>query len=293
MTKPTLFLLTFFPVLFFGQSDFCNKSYGESYFPLEIGFEKKISWGSAIYSEKITEKTELNGVEYFKYVQDFGNGTSYDLLLRKHNDTIFMYNEVKKKDNILLIAKPEKGLKWPTGEIYAADGKFETPYCNYENLLVIKYKYSNGEKETRYYKKGLGLVAITNREGIKGICMPNKDEAQSLMQPLSATGCEKEKETSMIRECTLNFINSYVSEKLRNTKVKPPKENGSLEFKVKVSGTGEVVEVKSLNTLSGGNPTKNAIVKILKSLPKFNPTKTADKKAVNTYLNISIPIKVK
>ncbi|NQX86715.1 MAG: hypothetical protein HRT67_12565 [Flavobacteriaceae bacterium] len=293
MNRKTFILLIILPILTFGQSDFCDKSFGESYFPLEIGFEKQITWGNAFYVEKVTERTEINGKEYYKYEQDFGNGTVYDLLLRNQNDTIYMYNEVKKKDNILLIAKPQKGIKWDKGKISEIEGSFETPYCNYENLLVVENKYSNGTKEKRYYKKGLGLVAITTKKGIKGICLPNKEETKSLFVPMSFGGCENETDKEKITKCTMRAIHSYVIEKLKTEKVKPPKENGILKYKVKIAKTGYVSDVETLNSISGDNQIRKTIKKIIESLPKFNPAKTADKKAVGTNIELSIPIKTK
>lgn len=293
MKRTTFLLLTIFPILSFGQSEFCDKSFGESYFPLSIGFEKHITWGDAFYVEKVTEKIEIDGKEYYKYEQDFGKGTIYDLLLRNQNDTIYMYNEVKKKDNILLIAIPEKGASWDTGKIAEINGSFETPYCNYENLIVVENKYSNGTKEKRYYKKGLGLVAITNKKGIKGICLPNKEETESLVQPLSFVGCENESDKSKVTECTMKSIHSFIIDKLKTLKIKPPKEEGILKFKVSISKTGHVSNVETLNSISGGNQARKEIKKIIESLPKFIPTKTADKKAVGTNIELSIPIKTK
>jgi hypothetical protein len=293
MKRITILLLAILPILTFGQSEFCDKSFGDSYFPLEIGFEKHITWGNAFYVEKVTEKKEIDGIEYFKYEQDFRNGTIYDLLLRNQNDTIFMYNEVKKKDQILLIAKPQKGIKWETGKIAEIDGSFETPYCNYENLIVVENKYSNGTKEKRYYKKGLGLVAITSKKGIKGICLPNKEETEALFVPMSFVGCENEADKEKITECTMKAIHSYVIKKLKTEKIKPPKEDGTLKYKVKIAKTGYVSDVETLNSIPGGNQTRKTIKKIIESLPKFNPAKTADKKAVGTNIELSIPIKTK
>ncbi len=204
-----------------------------------------------------------------------------------------MYNEVKKKDQILLIAKPQKGIKWETGKIAEIDGSFETPYCNYENLIVVENKYSNGTKEKRYYKKGLGLVAITSKKGIKGICLPNKEETEALFVPMSYVRCENEADKEKITECTMKAIHSYVIEKLKTEKIKPPKEDGTLKYKVKIAKTGYVSDVETLNSIPGGNQTRKTIKKIIESLPKFNPAKTADKKAVGTNIELSIPIKTK
>jgi hypothetical protein len=267
MRKIIIGILTILPFLSFGQSEFCEKKFGESFFPLEIGFEKMITWGSSIYVEKITEKIKINGIEYFKYVQDFRNGTVYNLLLRNQNDTIFNYNKKKKTENILLIAKPIKGIKWKNSKIKEIDGSFETPYCNYENLLVIENKNSDGTKTKRYYKKGLGLVAITGKKGIKGICLPNK---------------------SKVSECTLESIKLYVSEKLSLKKFKQPREHGVLKFKMYVSKEGIVSNVETLNSIPGGKQIRKTIKNIIKSLPKFIPARTAERKTVGTTIKLDI-----
>ena len=91
----------------------------------------------------------------------------------------------------------------------------------------------------------------------------------------------------------MSSIHLYVTNKLKSEKIKPPKEEGTLNFKVHISKTGEVSDVETLNSLAGGNQMRKAIVRIIKSLPKFNPTKTADKKAVGTFVKLSIPIRIK
>ncbi|WP_159090905.1 hypothetical protein [Aquimarina aquimarini] len=48
-----------------------------------------------------------------------------------------------------------------------------------------------------------------------------------------------------------------------------------------------------MNSIPGGNQARKEIKKIIESLPKFIPTKTADKKAVGTNIELSIPIKTK
>lgn len=292
--KRTIFLLlAILPFLTYGQSEFCEKSFGESYYPLKIGFEKHLTWGTATYIEKVTGTTEKDGIEYFNYEQDFGGGTSYDLLLRKQNDTVFMYNEKQKKDVILLIERPIIGTKWESGKVVEIDGFFESPFCNYKNLLVIENKYPDGSKEKRFYKKGLGLVAVTTKKGIKGICLPNKEETESLFVPMSFIGCENEPNKEKITECTMKAIHSYVIEKLKAKNIKPPKEDGILKYKVKIAKTGYVSDVETLNSIPGGNQTRKTIKNIIESLPKFNPAKTADKKAVGTNIELSIPIKTK
>ena len=57
MKKEILLLFTIIPFLIYGQSDFCEKNFGESYYPLKIGFEKQLTWGTATYTEKVTGTT--------------------------------------------------------------------------------------------------------------------------------------------------------------------------------------------------------------------------------------------
>ncbi len=293
MKKITILVLAILPILTFGQSNFCDKSFGESYYPLKIGFEKNLTWGTAKYVEKVTGTTEKNGIEYFNYEQDFGGGTSYDLLLRKKNDTVFMYNEKQKKDVILLIERPIKGTKWESGKVVDTDGFFESPFCDYKNLLVIENKYPNGNKEKRFYKKGLGLVAVTTKKGIKGMCVPSKEESKALLKPFSAFGCEDLPTKEEVQECTIKFINSYLSERLSKKKIKIPKEEGILKFKLHSDNTGKVVKIEKLNSIRGGKQVQKAIIEILYSLPKFRPLTTSEKKTIGTRFELSVPIKTK
>lgn len=293
MKKITLFIFSLFPFLMFGQSDFCEKSFGESYYPLEIGFKKHLTWGTSTYIEKVTGKTEKNGIEYYNYEQDFGGGTSYDLLLRKQNDTVFMFNEEQKKDVILLIERPLEGVKWHSGKVIDINGSFESPYCNYNGLLVIQNKYPNGNKEKRFYKKGLGLVAVTTKKGIKGMCVPSKEESQALTKPMAAPGCEDLTTKEEVKECTFNYINTYLSERLSKKNIKTPKEEGILKFKLHSDNTGKVVKIEKLNSIRGGKQVQKAIMEILYTLPKFRPLMTSEKKSVGTRFELSIPIKTK
>ncbi|MCL8009541.1 hypothetical protein M8845_19125 [Gelidibacter japonicus] len=293
MKITTLLLLTLFPFLIYGQSDFCEKTFGESYYPLKIGFEKHLTWGNATYIEKVTGTTKKEGIEYFNYEQDFGAGTSYNLLLRKQNDTVFMYNEEQKKDVILLIERPVVGTKWESGKVIDTNGFFESPFCNYENLLVIENKYSSGDKEKRFYKKGLGLVAVTTNTGIKGMCVPNEEETKALTKPLSAFECTEETNKEAIAKCTMTYIHSYLIGELKKKKLKTPKEEGILKFDLHFDKNGKVSEIKSLNSLKGGNQATKEIMDILYSLPKLRPAMTSEKKSVGTKIELSIPIKTK
>ena len=282
--------IIFLPFLALSQSNFCEKSFGDSYFPLKLNLEKNISWYKSIYNESISGKTEIKGKEYFVYKQDFGNGNAPELKLRKSNDTIFSY--YNEKESIFLIITPKVGISWKSAKIISTTGEFETPYCFYKNLLVVEHKYNNEEKGERYYKKGLGLVGIKKGNKIIGVCLPNKKEIAKLFKRASFKGCENDDNQIAIK-CTMNSINKIVANRLNKGDYKLPKENGILKFKVHISKTGKVYKVSSLNSINGGKKIQKVIIRTLENLDDFNPTKTSETKTAGTNLTISIPIKIK
>lgn len=289
MKKIFIYTIIFLPFFTFSQSNFCEKNFGNTYFPLDLKFEKNISWGNSMYKESISDKIEIKGKEYFIYKQDFGNGNSPELKLRKSNDTVFSY--YKEKESIFLITRPKIGIKWKDAEIISTSGEFASPYCNYKNLLVVEHKYNNGEKWKRYYKKGLGLVGIKKGKKIIGVCLPNKKETEKLFKRASFKGCENN-DNKVALKCTINSINKIVAERLNKGGYKLPKENGILKFKVHISKTGEVDNVTGLNSIKGGKKIKKIIITTLKNLPNFNPTQTSRTKTAGTNFDLSIPIKV-
>jgi len=291
ITKKLTVLITLLPVLTFAQSDFCDKSHGDSYYPLYIGFEKHLTWGTETYVESVKDTTVQNGITYYNYDQDFGGGKSYNLLVRKQNDTVFLYNGEDEKDIILLIERPAKGVKWHSGEVIDTDGFFESPYCDYSNLLVVENKYTTGTTEKRYYKKGLGLVAVTSKEGIKGMCVPSKEESKGLSKPLSAFECTDLATKEDIQKCTMNSMHAYLTSELQKRTFKIPKEEGILKFALKIDKTGKVREVEALNSLKGGNQITKMIEEILLTVPQLRPTMTSKTKSVNTRFELSVPIR--
>jgi hypothetical protein len=289
MKKTLLLLLCGFSLLSQAQTDFCNKNFGESYFPMQLDFEKYLTWGSSKYKETFAETTEENGKTYYEYRQDFGNGNAPTLTLRKSNDTI--YHSFKGKESIFLITTPTVGLKWNGKEIVSITGEFSTPYCVYNDLLVVKSKYANGSKDTRYYKKGLGLVGIKKGDKILGFCIPNKEETKALLRKASFKGCESD-DNDASGKCTSAKVRAIVQQRLKQGGYKLPKESGVLRFKVHVSPEGKVDEVKRENSLKGGKQVAKVIQKELENLPDFNPTRTSRVKTVGTYLTFSIPIRI-
>lgn len=87
---------------------------------------------------------------------------------RKSNDTVYYFNEAKKRDVPFFSIKPIEGETTANGTIKRIDARIRTPKGRLDNLLEIEMAYSNGNKDRRFYKKGLGLVAVKNNN--KLIC---------------------------------------------------------------------------------------------------------------------------
>lgn len=286
----SLILIIFLSTNIYSQDEFCSKEFDtKSYFPLNNKLRKSISWYNSIYKEYVNGTIKINGTEYIKYMQDFSESWKIELLLRKSGDTIFSY--YGGKDNIMLIDRPEVGIKWDKAKISSISGVFETPYCKYKNLLVIEYSYKSG-KTKRYYKKGLGLVGIENENKVIGMCLPSKEETEDYFRPVSFKGCENLKNSKIISECTMNSIYKIVNKRISKGGFKPPKESGIYKFDIVVSNKGKIEFVTTINSLKRGNQLKNIIIEELESLPDFIPVtlfKTITHKA---RLKISIPVKV-
>ena len=93
---------------------------------------------------------------------------------------------------------------------------------------------------------------------------------------------------SKISECTLEAIKLYVSKKLSLKEFKQPREHGILKFKMYVSKEGVVSNVETLNSIPGGKQIRKTIKKIIESLPKFIPSRTAERKTVGTTIKLDI-----
>lgn len=150
--------MIFTPMILIGQ----NK---ESYLPIEIGKEKTLTWYKDKYVESFTDSTEIGGEKYYLYSQKFKNN-SMDMHIRISNDTVYHWNDVKKKHQVFFGINPKVGETIGNGTILEVGAKLKTPKGKLKDLLVIEMNYSNGMSDTRYYQKGFGLVAVKNNKGL-------------------------------------------------------------------------------------------------------------------------------
>ena len=160
---PLIFI--FLPLILIGQNS-------ESYFPIEVGNEKMLTWYKGKYLESFTDSTELGGEKYYLYSQKFSNN-SMGMHIRISNDTVYHWNDVKKKHEVFFGINPKVGETIGNGTIKKVGGKLKTPKGEFLNLLVIEMNYPNGESGTRYYQKGLGLVAVKSNNELISYYVPN------------------------------------------------------------------------------------------------------------------------
>lgn len=156
-TKALLIIL-FLPLILIGQNS-------DSYFPIEIGKEKTLTWYKDKYVESFTDSTEFGGKTYYLYNQKFKRN-SIKMHIRISNDTVYHWNNVKNKHQVFFGINPKVGETIGNGTIKDVDAKLRTPKGKLVDLLVIEMNYSNGMSDTRYYQKGFGLVAVKNNKGL-------------------------------------------------------------------------------------------------------------------------------
>jgi hypothetical protein len=169
MKKIALLLLIFFSCpsysqLFEGQK-FCEESKGFSYFPLAIT-KKKILWYDTFYFETKNETKVLNGKTYVEFKQEWNNSESDLLYLREENGIIYQFDSCCENETIRYNPNFEIGHSWKSAaekseyRLISYNGKLKTPFCEYENLLVIEAKMPYGMFNF-YYLKGIGYIGAT------------------------------------------------------------------------------------------------------------------------------------
>jgi len=162
MLKKFLFLL----LLVFVVNLSAQELDSESYFPLKNGMSKTLTWYKSKYREVIKDTIKVNGKTYTQVSQIFPPKKEINIYLRKSNDTIFFFNETTKTEKAFFSIAEEKDKQVGAGTVIKTNAKLRTPKGKLSELLVIEMKYSNGSKDTRFYKKGIGLVAVKNNKGL-------------------------------------------------------------------------------------------------------------------------------
>lgn len=150
-----------------------QKNESESYYPLKKGLSKTLTWYNSKYREVVKDTININGKIYTEISQVFPPKKEINIFLRKSNDSIFFLNTKTKSDRIFFGVSGEVGQKIGDGTIIKKNAKLKTPKGKLTELLVIEMNYSNGAKDIRYYKKGLGLVAVKNNKGLICFYIPD------------------------------------------------------------------------------------------------------------------------
>lgn len=158
------FSYTSYSQLYEGQR-FCEESKGYSYFPLEIA-KKKILWYNTFYIETTNSTKVINGKTYIEFNQEWKDSQSDIFYLREENGIVYEYDSCCENETVRYDPSFTVGHTWKSVsgkneyQIIAYNGKLETPFCNYENLLVIEAKMFYGSF-TFYYLKGHGYIGAT------------------------------------------------------------------------------------------------------------------------------------
>jgi hypothetical protein len=150
------------------QKNFCKSNNEASFFPLDNN-TKKVTWHDTFYIEKRKQIKNIKGKYYVEFEQETENDGTTLRYFREENGTIYEYRLIDEKETIRFDVRFEEGHCWKAAnekdeyKIISYDGELETPFCKYQNLLVIDAKWSFGHF-TFYYAKGLGYVGATQDE---------------------------------------------------------------------------------------------------------------------------------
>lgn len=161
-----------------GQN-FCDPTEDGSYFPLVIK-KKKFFWADTRYVETKKGTKELNGKTYVEFSQEWLGGTTATLYLREQDGVIYQYEECCETETIRYDENFEEGHTWKTAsgegeyKIVTYEGTLKTPFCEYEDLMVIEAVLKNGTFKF-YYFKGHGYVGATVDDQLISCVTPTFD----------------------------------------------------------------------------------------------------------------------
>lgn len=176
------FLITILLMSLFGFSqkegqDFCKGDFIDgAYFEL-APMKKKIFWYNTYYFEECLGTKDINGIKYLEYKQTWKNGNSDLLYLRNDKGEVFQFEKGFQKETIRFDPKFKVDYVWDKADktavytIKSFEGRLVTPYCKYENLLIIEAKYANVTYEF-YYLKGLGYIGATQNNKLVSYITP-------------------------------------------------------------------------------------------------------------------------
>ena len=113
-----LLISLFFPIALIGQTS-------NSYFPVDIGKKKTLTWYDLEYVEYFTDTVNIDGYRYHLYSQKFPSHFK-DKPFRVSNDTVYFWNEVRHKHQVYFGINPIVGEKIGLGTIKQIDATLET-----------------------------------------------------------------------------------------------------------------------------------------------------------------------
>lgn len=161
--------------LYEGQN-FCGESKGFSYFPLQIE-KKKIFWDTTFYFETKEQTKTINGKTYLEFKQKWEN-ERFDLIyFREENGIVYKYDPCCEVETVVYDPNFEVGHTWKTADqkneykVVTFTGTLKTPFCNYQNLLVIEAKMTYGTFNF-YYLKGHGYIGATHNNKLVSCVSP-------------------------------------------------------------------------------------------------------------------------
>ncbi len=159
------------------QEVICHESRGVDYVrPFNVN--KRMFMAEGFIVNTFTSDTvTVNGKLYYKEENSLDRFRfSYFRLLRKTKEGLMLYNESKKKEELLIPLRPTIGTVWTDPErrfsykVIDTNAVVETPFCTYTSLLKVEGERerdtdSKLEIEYQYFMKGIGLVAIQDELG--------------------------------------------------------------------------------------------------------------------------------
>lgn len=180
MNKLLFFLFIFSCQLSHSQiiegQNFCQETIDGSFVPLSID-KKKILWYETFYFEYITGSKIIKGKTYIEFKQEWENKNTSTFYLREKDGVIYQYDQCCENETIKYNHSFNEKQVWKSEDtireyrILSYKGKLQTPFCKYENLLVIEAKMEYGTFNF-YYLKGHGYVGATKDEKLVSCVTP-------------------------------------------------------------------------------------------------------------------------
>ncbi|SFT88976.1 TonB protein C-terminal [Algoriphagus locisalis] len=283
----TVFLLSM--VRAFGQGDNCFENASGSYWPVEVGLKKNLTYGNNSYVSTFNgDSVEFEGKYFLVETQSYSNGDVKTKYWRAENEAVFSLNQEKNKQSMELPSNPEIGTRWKSSdqvwsyEVVGLTSSYSTPFCQFSGLLEVKTESSERE-ETVYnlfYKRGVGMIGLNVNGTPFSYIKPNQKPNE---RSFIAFGCEEFGTSQEIEKCTNSKISQHIRE---NLKAPQSAAKGRIVLNVRIGETGEVSEVTVLETVPNGEALEAEAIRVMSSMPKFIPAQVDDNQPIATNLKV-------